>query len=343
MDVLVERPAALDVHKAQVTALEKEKWTRNIPGMDGALTATQSGEGKTGGAVVLQLHDLRSNVVATVADSETETKLQSTYNSTEFGVPNEGKAPPKYAWLGASGVASEPSFGTGTVTQGGASYVPQIARNLQTAPVVPPGAFPNGQGTGSENTAEIPGWSTALANAESAATLAEYITKQEAEAKEACKRNPEPCLSLTSDPSYEYIYFDEAETFEIINDVEGGEAVKILFFLHKVQSFLEFGPVHWLEKLMGVHTPTDWAYLIAEGVYACGGAFEGEDLLFGSASVAGRCEITIPWTMLKVSVAGLGTIEEIEAPDFFQDPVVSFCSYYAKYCGSYNGKDFVDV
>ena len=96
----------------------------------------------------MQLHDLQGDIVATVKDSEAETKLASSYNSTEFVVPQPGTTPPKYAWLGAGGVATEPAFGTGTVTQGGASYVPQIARNLQTAPVVPPGAFPDGPGTG---------------------------------------------------------------------------------------------------------------------------------------------------------------------------------------------------
>ena len=57
--------------------------------------------------------------------------------------------PPKYAWLGATDLSTEPAQASGTITQGGAAYVPQIADDLQTAPVVPPGAFPNGQGTGS--------------------------------------------------------------------------------------------------------------------------------------------------------------------------------------------------
>jgi hypothetical protein len=156
-----------------------EKWSRNIPGIDGALDAIQT----NAGTPVLQLHDLAGDIVATVNDSEAETKLASTYNSTEFGVPQPGTTAPKYAWLGANGLATELS--SGTATKGGASYVPQVARDLQTAPVVPPGAFPNGSGTGSENTAVIPGWSTALANAESAATLAEYTVEQEALRKKA--------------------------------------------------------------------------------------------------------------------------------------------------------------
>jgi hypothetical protein len=45
------------------------------------------------------------------------TKLISTYNSTEFGVSQPGTRPPKYAWLGADGVSSEPSQATGASTQ----------------------------------------------------------------------------------------------------------------------------------------------------------------------------------------------------------------------------------
>ncbi len=109
---------------------EKEKWTRNIPGIDGTLTATQSGEGKTGKLVELQLHDLQGNVIGAIGDSETETTLLKKYNSTEFGVPSTKEAPPKYAWLGASGVAGE--LPSGVITQDGVTYVPQTGRPLQT-------------------------------------------------------------------------------------------------------------------------------------------------------------------------------------------------------------------
>lgn len=102
------------------------KWTRNIPGIDGTLTATQTSSGVT----TLLLHDLQGNVVAEAALSETETKLLKTYNSTEFGVPQSGSTPPKYSWLGASGVASESS--TGTIVKDGITYVPQTGRPLQT-------------------------------------------------------------------------------------------------------------------------------------------------------------------------------------------------------------------
>jgi YD repeat-containing protein len=118
-------------------------WSRDIPGIDGTLAATQT----SGQAPVLQLHDLKGNVVATASLSETETKLLSTYSSTEFGVPQTGTSVPKYAWLGSSGLSSDlPS--SGVVTTGAGAYVPEIGRPLQSEAVASPGAFPNGTGGG---------------------------------------------------------------------------------------------------------------------------------------------------------------------------------------------------
>ncbi|HEY5195238.1 MAG TPA: 6-bladed beta-propeller [Solirubrobacteraceae bacterium] len=115
-----------------------EKWVRNIPGIDGSLAAIQ----ESGGAVALEIHDLQGDIVGKAAVSETETKLISTYNSTEFGVPTTSN-PPKYSWLGADGVASELTA-SGVSTQNGSSYVPEIGRPLQTGPIASPGSFPNG-------------------------------------------------------------------------------------------------------------------------------------------------------------------------------------------------------
>jgi YD repeat-containing protein len=113
-----------------------EKWTRNIPGIDGTLGATQKGEGAIAGETALLLHDLEGDVVATVEDSETAAGLLTKYNSTEFGVPSTKEAPPRYAWLGADGVTSE--LATGVITQDGVTYVPQTGRELQTQPVEVP-------------------------------------------------------------------------------------------------------------------------------------------------------------------------------------------------------------
>jgi YD repeat-containing protein len=114
------------------TAESKEKWTRDIPGIGGELTAVEPSVGHT----VLELHDLQGDIVATAGLSETETELLSKYNSTEFGVPTTKEKPPTYAWLGADGVASE--LPAGTITQDGVTYVPQTGRALQTQPVEVP-------------------------------------------------------------------------------------------------------------------------------------------------------------------------------------------------------------
>ncbi len=127
------------------------KWVRNIYGPDGTLTATQT----NGATPVLQLHDLQGNVVATIGDEEGETKLLSTYTSTEFGVPNAGKAPPKLAWAGALGIES--SFNTGIITYGATSYVPQTGRALQSEQVEAPGAG-GGSGMGAAYTLQEEPW-----------------------------------------------------------------------------------------------------------------------------------------------------------------------------------------
>ena len=105
---------------------------------------------------------------------------------------------PKYSWLGADGIASE--LPSGIIAQGGASYVPQIARDLQTAPVIAPGAFPNGSGTPSPHVSEIPGWAATLANQESAATVTEWTAKQKAREEEALRKCQEEggCGAATS-------------------------------------------------------------------------------------------------------------------------------------------------
>jgi YD repeat-containing protein len=110
------------------TSESTEKWTRNIPGIGGEITAIQT----NAGTPVLQLHDLNGNIIATAALSETETKLLTTYNSTEFGVPTTSN-PPKYSWLGADGIASE--LPSGDITQDGNTYIPLTGQPLQTEPI----------------------------------------------------------------------------------------------------------------------------------------------------------------------------------------------------------------
>ncbi len=128
------------------------KYTRLIPGIEGGLSATQT----NGETPILQLHDLQGDVVATAALSETETKLLTTYNSTEFGVPVNGTPPTKYSWLGSAGVSSELSSGASIM--GTVSYVPQLGRALQTQPVIPPGAGVK-SAEGVPYTSQVSAWS----------------------------------------------------------------------------------------------------------------------------------------------------------------------------------------
>jgi streptogramin lyase len=126
-------------------------WTRDIPGIDGALAATQS----NGETPILQLHDLQGDVVATIGDNSSETKLLSTYAGTEFGAPNGGEHPSKFAWLGAAGV--ETSLSSGVITYGATSYVPQTGRPLQSEAVEPPG-LPEGSGVGNAYSMQEEPW-----------------------------------------------------------------------------------------------------------------------------------------------------------------------------------------
>jgi YD repeat-containing protein len=181
-----------------------ESWTRNIPGIDGGLAASQP----NGGTPVLQLHDLQGDIVATAALSETETKLLSTFNSKAFGVPGTAK-PPKYAWLGAVSVATE--LPSGVATDKGASYVPQVARALETEPVTPPGAFPNGTGTGMPYTASVSQASIQSADAEAEQVFQEVEAARQKAAAEAAERaleasavDPHEWAMLTEDQGLAY-------------------------------------------------------------------------------------------------------------------------------------------
>jgi RHS repeat-associated protein len=109
-------------------------WTRNIQGIGGGLAAIQV----NGATPELQLTDLHGNIIATAALSETETKLLSTQDTTEYGVPTTA-TPPKYSWLGGGELQTELS--SGVIAMGARSYVPQLGRFLQTDPI--PGGSAN--------------------------------------------------------------------------------------------------------------------------------------------------------------------------------------------------------
>ncbi len=167
-------------------ACEKEKWTRNIPGIDGTLDATQS----SGSEPILQLHDLQGDVVATAALSPSETKLLSTYNSTEFGVPNKEKEPPTFAWLGANDISK--SLASGVITYGATSYVPQAGEALQSETVQPIGEGSSGAGTPYRSTVEPWVWQAAAASA------------AEAPGREAASQREAEEAAASAIPSREY-------------------------------------------------------------------------------------------------------------------------------------------
>ncbi len=166
---------------------ETGKWTRNIPGIDGALAAVQT----NGGTPVLQFHDLKGDVVATAELSSAATKLLSTYNSTEFGVPNKEKTPPPFAWLGAADISK--SLSSGVITYGATSYVPQTGRSLQTVPVQSPG-YPTPVGGGTYATFTAEPWNMqGGARVEAEAPGVAAAEGREAE-EAACQANPAACL-----------------------------------------------------------------------------------------------------------------------------------------------------
>ena len=117
------------------TANTSGEVSRNIMGIDGDLAATQSNTETP----VLQIANLHGDIVAKASASETATKLSSTYNTTEFGVPSTS-LPPKYAWLGAIDLPTS-ELTAGTIAMGVRSYVPSLGRFLQPDPV--PGGSAN--------------------------------------------------------------------------------------------------------------------------------------------------------------------------------------------------------
>ena len=203
---------------------ETGKWTRNIPGIGGALAAVQT----NGETPVLQLHDLKGDIIATAELNPGATKLLTTYNSTEFGVPNNEKTPPPFAWLGAADISK--SLSSGVITYGVTSYVPQTGRSLQTLPVQSPGdPAPIGGGTYATFTAE-PWNMQGAARVEAEAPGIAAAEQREAE-EAACRATPEAC---TADPAWSGdVSIAEAEAIsgalegiEIANAISGKLAMK---------------------------------------------------------------------------------------------------------------------
>jgi RHS repeat-associated protein len=202
------------------------EWTRNIPGINGSLAATQTNSEKP----VLQLTNLHDDIIATATTSETATGLASKADTTEYGIPTTS-LPPKYSWLGAIEIPTE--LPSGVTEMGVRSYVPQIGRFLQPDPI--PGAdantytYTNGDPlnetdpTGASSTP--PQWLTNDINAtategydarkaqEEAAARA-LAEKQAAEAAELAAREAAWYTSLYGADQYEPEYEEYWEEYE---------------------------------------------------------------------------------------------------------------------------------
>jgi len=239
-----------------------ENWTRSVVGIDGALAAVQNVAGTT-----LEIHDLEGSVVGKAALSETETKLLSTYESTEFGVPVNGPAP-KYSWFGAVGVATElPSGITNTST---VSYVPQLGRTLQTEPVVPPGAQANETYSGAPYTTAQSAWGSATDAAWAAAGDEREAARLKAALEEALRKagdGEDPTVYLTAYDA-EHIaanlerYGLLGELAEVAGSL-GESAIKIL------EGVL-------LDKFNGIDGIKDWYKTTAAKLRACAKAIKAD-------------------------------------------------------------------
>ncbi len=308
---------------------ETEKWSRDVPGIGGTLAAIQQGEGKTGEVPILQLDDLQGNVVATIKDKTGETELLSTYNSTEFGVPNAGKAPPPYAWLGAGGVAS--SLSSGVIVEGGTAYVPQTGHTLQSEEIAPPG-LPDGSGGGApvsfhESPWNMEGASRVGAEAPGLEAGREY--EAALAAVEACEE------SQACDPPKNF-YFDADEVAEICGVLDAEDIAATPFKVIElatttVKDIAKQLVISLLKEITGIHSPEEWADSIDSDLHACldvmTSGYTGQNLTYV------RCEISAPWTEVETYVFGT-----IGIPDLKKMPTASYCLYYAKHCGEYNSE-----
>jgi streptogramin lyase len=307
------------------------KWTRNIPGIDGSLTAVENGKGATY-ETTLQLHDLEGDVVATIKDKTGETKLESTYNSTEFGVPNGGKEPPKFAWLGAGGV--EKSLASGVITEGATSYVPQIGEALQSEEVAPPG-LPDGSGGQAANFTASP-WNMQVigqVGAEAPGREAEW-EKEAAEA--ACRANILLCPVEVEDPHWIWtLTIDQAEQLAGLFQV--GKVLSFLKVDDDIKGILGIDFVAQVEaKIEQAIAGFDqsevegWAYNIGAGLSIC--AYDAEIKLGHPHNP--HCWVYVPTNSYHVGFHGpLGFIGVVfELPAFSKEAQVAYCLKGVTYC-----------
>ena len=121
-------------------------WTRDIGGIDGNLTASQ-----TSSATTLQLADLHGDIVGTASLTSTAASPLTECDATEYGVPRSGVGActggsSRYAWLGGKHRPTE--LPTGVIVMGARAYVPAIGAFLQADPIPGAGASAYGYANG---------------------------------------------------------------------------------------------------------------------------------------------------------------------------------------------------
>jgi len=208
-------------------------------------------------------------LVATIKDKTGETKLESTYNSTEFGVPNGGKEPPKFAWLGAVGV--EKSLASGVITEGATSYVPQTGRALQSEGVDPIGE--GGSGGGAPYTSVVEPWVWQGA-ATSAAEAPGKEAGREKEAMEAAERAILQCLAAGTcgvDPP-SFVLESRAGVESLLTKLERGDGVQSM-----------------IAAILDTDTANLASFITSEWLYFFEGSLENGLTRIGPASHHGGC------------------------------------------------------
>jgi RHS repeat-associated protein len=211
------------------------EWTRNIFGISGTLNATENDTETP----VLQISNLHGDIIGTVQDSETATKLASAIETTEYGVPTVAEAPP-HSWLGASAVRTE--LPSGVLDIGARSYVPQLGRFLQPDPR--PGGSANAYGythndplNESDPSGELSLHSTSgglsavgtgegveLQNGEGIGTDAIMPAPPDQQAEEAFAANPPWDQITAGNEEYEeFEWYEEEGEYEYASYSRGGE------------------------------------------------------------------------------------------------------------------------